>query len=186
MTIKILQEKLVLLFDRLLVTCHLETSWLGWHSEFFIALSVIIYSQNLAISYLQMLIIFYDYRLDIRHSSDPFYTPEPYYSLIKKTFQKFMIVTFVNDLFSDCCHELLGHMPLLANASFAQFSQEIGLASLGATDEEVTKLATVSHLMHMGIPPWKFKIIFFQICVLFDLVLFLHRRVWFMQRKRDS
>ena len=30
-----------------------------------------------------MLIIFYDYRLDIRHSSDPFYTPEPY-SLIKK------------------------------------------------------------------------------------------------------
>lgn len=56
----------------------------------------------------------------IRHHSNPEYTPEP-----------------------DIVHELVGHASMFAHKDFADFSQTIGLASLGASEIEIKRLGAI-------------------------------------------
>lgn len=56
----------------------------------------------------------------IRHHSNPEYTPEP-----------------------DIIHELMGHAPMFADPDFSEFSQLIGLASLGCPEMYLPRLAAI-------------------------------------------
>ncbi|MEW5310995.1 MAG: hypothetical protein WDW38_002745 [Sanguina aurantia] len=56
----------------------------------------------------------------MRHTRQPGYTPEP-----------------------DLCHELLGHVAMLADPAYAKMVEAIGVASLGASDKEIWHLTKV-------------------------------------------
>ncbi len=57
----------------------------------------------------------------MRHPSSPSYTPEP-----------------------DLVHELIGHVPLLADNSFAAMVEALGQASLGADDKQAREKTTAA------------------------------------------
>ena len=56
----------------------------------------------------------------IRHPSDPYFTPVP-----------------------DIIHELCGHVPMLLDEDYANFNQQLGMLSLGATEYQLKRIAAV-------------------------------------------
>jgi phenylalanine-4-hydroxylase len=64
----------------------------------------------------------------MRHASKPMYTPEP-----------------------DVVHELIGHVPMLADPAYCDMVQAIGQASLGADEKTIWHLTKVRQ---QQLAPW--------------------------------
>lgn len=80
----------------------------------------------------------------IRHASSPMHSPEPWV-LQQWTFHLSLMgkLSAADHVFllppgndRDCCHELLGHVPMLADKTFAQFSQVMWPSASSAQEHQ--------------------------------------------------
>lgn len=74
----------------------------------------------------------------------------PRYFLNLLAFKVFPSTQFIRPLLKcehngepDVLHEIIGHTSMLCDKNFADFSQQIGIASLGASNEDLDKLAKI-------------------------------------------